>query len=64
LKKIKEQIHPNISFSIGAILPKDFEKDGFYNYDGSLTTPPFSENILWHVFKITIPVSSSQVSIY
>lgn len=33
----------------------------FYNYDGSLTTPPCSENVSWIVLKESVEVSKEQV---
>lgn len=33
-------------------------------YNGSLTTPPFSENVNWFVFEEPIKVSSEQIDIY
>lgn len=38
------------------------EDTGFYTYQGSLTTPPCSECVIWIVFKQPIEVSNEQVS--
>jgi len=35
----------------------------YYHYRGSLTTPPCSEGVLWHVFKTPITFSREQVEI-
>ena len=37
------------------------EADDFYNYSGSLTTPPCSEGVRWFVLKKRISVSHEQV---
>mmetsp|Transcript_22230 Transcript_22230/g.72045 ORF Transcript_22230/g.72045 Transcript_22230/m.72045 type:complete len:661 (+) Transcript_22230:53-2035(+) len=37
------------------------DRRGFYNYAGSLTTPPCAEQVNWHVFDQTIQVTDSQV---
>ena len=43
------------------ILPADKEK--FYRYKGSLTMPGCFESVTWTVFKDSIPISKSQVSL-
>lgn len=40
------------------ILPKD---TSYYNYVGSLTTPPCSEGVNWMVLKTPVSISSAQV---
>ena len=37
------------------------ENHTFYNYDGSLTTPPLLESVIWTVFKEHITMSEEQV---
>ena len=37
------------------------ENRTFYNYDGSLTTPPLLESVIWTVFKQHITMSEEQV---
>ena len=33
----------------------------YWHYPGSLTTPPCSESVLWHVLKEPIKISKKQV---
>jgi carbonic anhydrase len=40
------------------LLPAD---RGFFRYQGSLTTPPCSEGVLWTVFKTPIEASTAQI---
>lgn len=57
----KEQIKQmNTSFDLNKCLPKD---KGYFNYVGSLTTPPCTEGVNWFVFKKTITISLEQVKI-
>lgn len=42
-----------------AILP---EKQGYYAFTGSLTTPPCSEGVRWHVLKNTVDLSGKQLA--
>ena len=37
------------------------ENKCFYNYEGSLTTPPLLESVIWTVFKEPITFSQEQV---
>ncbi|KAL3841225.1 hypothetical protein ACJIZ3_025816 [Penstemon smallii] len=48
---------------VGIVDPCDiqFESNEYYRYNGSLTTPPFSENVLWTVIKKVNTVSREQV---
>lgn len=39
------------------------DNSGYYTYQGSLTTPPCSECVIWIVFKDPIEVSHDQVRI-
>ncbi|MCP3903189.1 MAG: carbonic anhydrase family protein [Planctomycetes bacterium] len=39
-------------------LPSD---RGYYRYEGSLTTPPCTEDVLWFVFRSPVELSASQI---
>ena len=42
-------------------LPKDQNSAAFWTYEGSLTTPPLLESVIWHVFQKPIQVSAEQM---
>jgi len=46
---------------VKALMPKN--KD-YYKFMGSLTTPPCSENVKWHVLKTPLTVSKAQVNTF
>jgi carbonic anhydrase len=48
-------------FDATEILPAD---KGYYKYVGSLTTPPCSEGVAWHVLKQPITVSKAQIETF
>ena len=37
---------------------------GYYNFDGSLTTPPCSEQVNWFVLKTPVEVSAAQIEVF
>lgn len=45
----------------GSFLPQD---SGYYTYQGSLTTPPCSECVIWIVFKEPLEVSQEQLEAF
>ena len=56
--------HPE-GIPINEVNLKDFlselEKDGYWSYDGSLTTPPCSEGIKWTIFSDVQSISETQL---
>lgn len=46
-------------FGALSLLPDD---KAYYRFNGSLTTPPCSEGVWWHVMKSPVSISSEQVS--
>ncbi|OGH00014.1 MAG: hypothetical protein A2557_01230 [Candidatus Lambdaproteobacteria bacterium RIFOXYD2_FULL_56_26] len=48
---------PAKSLDLNALLPKNL---GYYGFTGSLTTPPCSEGVAWHVLKTPVEFSAAQ----
>jgi carbonic anhydrase len=49
---------PGKTIDLGSFLPAHH---GYYTFDGSLTTPPCSENVRWFVLKTPVEASEAQV---
>jgi len=47
--------------NLNELLPAD---QRYYQFMGSLTTPPCSENVLWMVMKQPVPISRSQIKLF
>lgn len=47
--------------SVGKLLPK--ERD-YYTYNGSLTTPPCTEEVQWYVLRQPLTISASQLKAF
>lgn len=47
-----------VTMSAGDLLPANLD---YYKYEGSLTTPPCSEGVQWHVAKTPIEISAAQL---
>ena len=52
------KIVETVEINPGDLLPSSLD---YYKYDGSLTTPPCSEGVQWHVLKNTIELSEKQL---
>lgn len=52
---------PADSIDLNDLLPKD---PRYYQFMGSLTTPPCTEGVLWLVFKQTVQVSKDQIHLF
>lgn len=52
---------PQGLLDVNALLPKD---QRYYQFMGSLTTPPCSENVLWMVLKTPITLSKAQHTLF
>ena len=49
------------TFALRSLLPADLS--AYYTYDGSLTTPPCAEAVVWNIFRQTVKISESQVGL-
>jgi carbonic anhydrase len=59
-KKIgQEEAVENVRIQAVQLLPAE---QSFYRYQGSLTTPPCSEGVVWSVMKTPVEVSEEQIS--
>jgi carbonic anhydrase len=47
-----------VTLDLGKFLPK---QQGYYTFEGSLTTPPCSEHVRWFVLKTPVQASSGQI---
>ena len=56
---ISEQMDPTNFIPNNPKMPKRF-----WTYQGSLTTPPLLESVIWIVFQQTLKISKQQVDIY
>lgn len=59
LPRVGEKISVDeLSLNLATVLPAD---GGYYNFEGSLTTPPCSEGVNWMVLKSPIELSRAQI---
>jgi carbonic anhydrase len=55
----KEHIAKGVHVEASKLLPT---AKGYYQFSGSLTTPPCSEGVAWHVMKEPIEASAQQIA--
>ncbi len=48
-----------VGLDVNELLPA--QRDSYYHYTGSLTTPPYTEGVNWYVMTAPIEVSSEQI---
>jgi len=58
-EKQKEVVVANTTVDADGLLPKD---RGYYTFQGSLTTPPCSEDVTWLVLKDPVKIADSEIS--
>jgi carbonic anhydrase len=58
-KERKEKLKDD--FDISKLLPANL---AYYTFNGSLTTPPCSEGVAWHVLKTPVSISKSQINMF
>jgi carbonic anhydrase len=56
---MEEFLPPKVMFNPGSMLPKEL---GFYNYEGSLTTPPCTEGVQFYILKTPAELSKQQLA--
>lgn len=49
----------NVDLNLSHLMPKSFKN--FFRYDGSLTTPPCTESVLWTVFQEEISIDENDL---
>jgi carbonic anhydrase len=54
----KEEHFSNIQIDVARLLPAN---RGYYTFDGSLTTPPCSEGVMWYVLKHPVTVTAAEI---
>ncbi|XP_059646682.1 alpha carbonic anhydrase 1, chloroplastic [Cornus florida] len=65
LSKQKSEHHQDVHVTVGTFDLKQVERvtrtRNYYKYYGSLTTPPCSENVIWHILGRVRSISKEQV---
>jgi carbonic anhydrase len=59
VEKEKEAIVSGVSVDASALLPND---RGYYTFQGSLTTPPCSEDVTWLVLKSPLTIADAEIA--
>jgi carbonic anhydrase len=60
-KEGQEQDVAGVSINAAALLPQN---TGYYEFQGSLTTPPCTEGVTWYVLKTPVDVSRGEVDAF
>ena len=57
----KEELLDKVEINAADLLPAD---RGYYTFEGSLTTPPCTENVTWFVLKQPFHVSAGEIAVF
>jgi carbonic anhydrase len=60
-KEGEEEVFDQVSIDPASILPA---QHGYYEFEGSLTTPPCSEGVRWLVLKQPVTLSQAQLDAF
>ncbi len=60
-EKGKETLAANVSVDASKLLPGD---KGYYTFQGSLTTPPCSEDVRWFVLKTPVKIADDEIAAF
>jgi carbonic anhydrase len=60
-EKEKEASVPNVTIDATNLLP---ESRGYYTFQGSLTTPPCSEEVTWLVLKTPVKIAAGEIAAF
>jgi carbonic anhydrase len=60
-EKEKEALVQNVAVDATELLP---ENRGYYTFQGSLTTPPCSEEVTWLVLKTPVKITDGEVAAF
>lgn len=59
--RFNEDANTKLKIDMDLITRKVVEEEGFWQYDGSITTPPCTEGVKWTVMKTVQNISTSQL---
>jgi carbonic anhydrase len=60
-EKEKEALVQNVTIDASDLLPRS---RGYYTFQGSLTTPPCSEDVTWVVLKTPVKIAASEIAAF
>jgi carbonic anhydrase len=60
-KKESEALVENVTVDATKLLP---DSQGYYTFQGSLTTPPCSEDVTWLVLKTPVKIADSEITAF
>jgi carbonic anhydrase len=60
-QKEKEVLVQNVTIDASDLLPRS---RGYYTFQGSLTTPPCSEDVTWLVLKSPVKIAASEIAAF